>query len=99
MAPKVTDVIGAILVGTLFFLTILSISILRTKLEKKIDEGSDRLMRSRGMEFDEKGLKVKTRIDLNQEQLIQLASNRAQSIKSKIENSEGLISFGKKEFN
>ena len=58
---------------------------------------SDKL-KNRGFEVTSDGVKIRTNIDLSQEELVQRASHKAQVVKDKIYTQPGLVSFGQKKF-
>jgi len=97
MAVKATDIIGAAVVTSLFLGVLFFFSAGHRKVGEKFGKESDKL-KNRGFELSSKGVKIRTNIDLSQEELVQRASHTAQVVKGKLDTQPNLVSFGKKRF-
>ncbi|PLW25459.1 hypothetical protein PCANC_15213 [Puccinia coronata f. sp. avenae] len=97
MAINTSDIVGAAVVTSLFLAIIYFFSAGQRKVGEKFDKESDKL-KSRGFEVTSDGVKIRTNIDISQEELVQRASHKAQVVKDKIYTQPGLVTFGQKKF-
>ncbi|KNZ51190.1 hypothetical protein VP01_4054g1 [Puccinia sorghi] len=97
MAVRATDIIAAAVVTLLFFGVIFFFWAGHQKIGEKFGKETDKL-KSRGFELTSEGVKIRTNIDLSQEELVQRASHTAQVVKGKLDTQPDLVSFGRKRF-
>ncbi|KAA1077196.1 hypothetical protein PGT21_002228 [Puccinia graminis f. sp. tritici] len=97
MAVNTSDIVGAAIVTSLFLAVIFFFAAGHRKVGEKFGKESDKL-KTRGFELTSDGVRIRTNIDLSQEELVQRASHRAQVVKDKLHNQPGMVSFGQKKF-
>ncbi|KAH9456742.1 hypothetical protein MJO28_006808 [Puccinia striiformis f. sp. tritici] len=97
MVVNTSDIIGAAIVTSLFLGVIFFFSAGQRKVGEKFDKESGKL-KDRGFEITSDGIKIRTNIDLSEEDFVQSASHKAQVAKDKLQHQPGLVSFGQKKF-